>query len=173
MSTPRSFVPIAGVLLAGVVFAQDQQPKPWQPPADLAKASARSAVHNKRVLAVLPAAGEDLAATLKKDKVLSRKLLYEFEAAQLTGADAAAAAGHWQAGDARPALVVLAAGGDVLAKFAGADFMQDGAVASQALLTKLEPHFCAPVDAEQKLAAGIAQAKKTGRNVFVRFDAPW
>lgn len=169
----RTFAPLAAALLANLGRAQDDAVPAWQPPAELHKAQARAQVHNKRVLAVFAAADQDLAATLKKDRALSRKLLYEFETVPLTGAAAESCAQRWQLDEARPALVVLAADGELRAKLAPADFTKGDAIASDALLAKLEPHFCAPRDAEAKLAAGIREAEKSGRHVFVRFDAPW
>jgi hypothetical protein len=169
----RPFAPLAAALLVTLGTAQEEAVPPWQPPAELHKAQARAQVHNKRVLAVFAAPGEDLAAALKKDRAIARRLLYEFETVPLAGDAAEACAQQWQLDDGRPALVVLAADGEVRAKLAPADFIEGGAIASEALLAKLKPHECSPVDAEQKLAAGLAEAKKTGRAVFVRFDAPW
>ena len=83
---------------------------------------------------------------------------------------------QWKMHDAlqtKPALAVLDAEGKVLASLVCSDFMTDGKIASENLLAKLKPHYCAPVDAEQKLAAGLEEGRKTGRAVFVRFDAPW
>lgn len=173
MKDQRPLTPLAAALLAAALLGQEPEQPAWQPPAELAKAQARAMMHNKRVLAVLAAPGEDLAAALKQDRTLARKLLYEFETVTLEGPAAGSCAEQWRLDDARPALVVLAADGAVRAKLGPADFTKDGAPAHAALLAKLEPHFCPPLDAEQKLAAALTAAKKTGRHVFVRFDAPW
>jgi hypothetical protein len=122
---------------------------------------------------VLPAPGEDLLAALKKDKVLSRPLLYEFECVALTGDDAASCSKHWQIGDERPAVAVLDGHLAPRAAFGPKQLLADGKLAAAPLLDALKPHFCAPVDAEAKLTNALAAAKKTGRFVFVRFDAPW
>jgi hypothetical protein len=173
MQSVRSAAPALTLLLAGGLAAQEQQPP--VPPA-LTKALAKATVHNQRVLAILAAEGEDFAAALKKSKVVSRPLLYEFETVQFQGQAAAALAAQWQL-DApaaqQPRLAVLDAAGKRLASLASAEFLTEGALAGDKLLAALKPHFCQPVDAEQKLTAAIGQAKKTGRAVFVRFDAPW
>lgn len=171
MNEFRFPIACAAILLGGLSVAQDAPQ--WRPPVALQKAMAKATVHNKRVLAVFAQPGEDLAGALQKDRALSRKLLYEFETVALAGADAASAAKQWQLDDPRPALVVLAADGAVREKLSPADILAEGKLAGAALLKRLEPQFCPPVDAEQKLAAGLAAGKKSGRNVFVRFDAPW
>ena len=63
--------------------------------------------------------------------------------------------------------------GTVLERLGAADLVVDGKVPGADLLKKLEPKWATPVDAEQKLTAALAEAKKAGRNVFIRFDAPW
>jgi len=83
---------------------------------------------------------------------------------------------HWKFPDAmqnKPALVVLDAEGKALLQLQHDAFVTDGNLAGSTLIETLKPYYCAPVDAEQKLAAGLAEGKKTGRAVFVRFDAPW
>ncbi len=134
-------------------------------PADLRKARARAAVHNKRVLVVLPGAEVDLAGLLRRDRAVSRKFRYEFEV---------------YSGDAklypsvkRPALLVEDAGGARLKAIAASSYLVDGKLSGEELLAAVEPHFCAPVDAAAKLAAAMVTAKKTGRNILIRFDAPW
>ncbi len=175
MSIVRSFAPILSVLLVGAAAAQD--PRGVTPPKitpELQRALARATVHNTRVLCVFCDEGQDFAAVLKKDRTLSRKLLYEFQTVQVVGkafgVDLVKVAASLKG---RPALAVLDAEGEVLARLERDTFLTDGVLDGAALLGRLEPHFCPPVDAEAKLAAAIVEAKKTGRNVFVRFDAPW
>ncbi|MEO6595947.1 MAG: hypothetical protein ABIP94_14440 [Planctomycetota bacterium] len=98
MIRTHSFLSTLTLLLAGVAAAQDKAPPPTA--SDVAAAHARAKVHNKRVLGVLCADGEDYAATLKKDRTLSRKLLYEFETVQFIGKQADAQAVLWQFPDA-------------------------------------------------------------------------
>lgn len=175
MSHRHAFVPVLAAALAGAVAAQDRAAVP-PAAAALAKAEARAQVHNKRVLAVLCAAGEDFAAVLQKDPALARKLLYEFETVPIAGEEADALAATWQFPEAtqeKPALVVLAADGKVLARLPRSACTTATGPDGKQLLALLEPHFCAPVDANEKLKAALAVAGKTGRNVFIRFDAPW
>ena len=134
-------------------------------PAELRKARARAAVHNKRVLVVLPDADVDLAGLLRRDRTVARKFRYEFEV---------------YSGDAklypsvkRPALLVEDAGGARLTSVAAASYLAEGKLRGADLLAAVEPYFCAPADAERKLAAAMVAAKKTGRNILIRFDAPW
>ena len=78
MPSTRCLVPMLALALAGAASAQDAQAPPKQSP-ELERAIAKAKVHNKRVLAVLAPADQDFAAMLKKDRKLSRPLLYEFE----------------------------------------------------------------------------------------------
>lgn len=168
-------VPVA-LLLGACAAAQTVAPKPASPPPELTKALAKATVHNQRVLVVFAADGRDLLAEIKKDKVLSRPLLYEFEAVTLQGETAHQLAVQWKFPDVlqqRPAVGVLDHTGKPLGNVLPEQFLVDGKLDGKKLLGQLQPHFCPPVDAEQKLAAAIAEAKKSGRKVFVRFDAPW
>jgi hypothetical protein len=171
----------ASALIAAGLIAQQPEPAAAAQPkpavdAALGRALAKARTHNKRVLAVFAPAATDWAATLKKDKILSRALLYEFEVVQPTDKDADALAtslGFADAVQQKPALAVLAADGKLLAKLLPAEFMTDDGLSAQRLLEKLKPHYAPPVDAEQKLAQALAVGKQDGRSVFIRFDAPW
>lgn len=153
------------VALIGAAPAQEPEAKALKAPTELTKARRRAAVHNKRVLVALPKPGQDLAALVRSDRAVSRTLRYEFEL--VTGG----AGLHTSV--ARPALVVEDASGKRLATFAEAAFLADGKLRGKELLAAVKPHFCAPVDAQEKLAAAMATAKKTGKNILIRFDAPW
>ena len=89
MNRNLTLLPLTLLLATGVALAQ----KKVAPAPDLAKAQARALIHNKRVLVVLSAAGEDFAKDLKGNRAVSRKLLYEFETVAFNGA---AAAKRWQ-----------------------------------------------------------------------------
>jgi hypothetical protein len=172
------FVPALALLLPTIGAQEAVEAKAPAPaaPAVLTKAFAKAKVHNQRVLAILTEDGNDLAAAWQKDKTLHKPLQYEFELVQFTGKQADTMAVEWKLPAAvheKPALVVLAADGKVLERLPQKEFFAEGAVDAAKLLGKLKPLCCEPVDAEQELAAGIALAKKTGRAVFVRFDAPW
>jgi hypothetical protein len=67
----------------------------------------------------------------------------------------------------------LDADGAALSRLPLAEYFAEGELRSKQLIAKLTPMFCKPLDADQKLAAALADAKKTGRAVFIRFDAPW
>ncbi|MCB9878060.1 MAG: hypothetical protein H6835_10705 [Planctomycetes bacterium] len=173
------------LLAASFASAQEDVPKPRNAPAEvfraqatalspeLGKAAAKAQMHNKNVLVLFPEEGQDLAAMLKKDRALSRPLLYEVEMASVSREAAAKAAKCWGVAGDRPAAVMLDKRGTVLERLGAADLVVDGKVPGADLLKKLEPKWATPVDAEQKLTAALAEAKKAGRNVFIRFDAPW
>ena len=152
--------------LVGVAAAQQQARGPANTvPAGLAAARARAAVHNKRVLVALPTPGQDLAHMVQRDRKVSRTFRYEFEVFQ--------AGAELYLPLQRPALLVQDASGRILSHLQAPDFLADGALKGAELLAQVEPLFCAPVDAEQKLAAAMTEAKKSGRNILIRFDAPW
>jgi hypothetical protein len=167
-------VPVLLSLVAGA-SAQDEKAKP-APPPELTKALAKATTHNQQVLAIFASEDRDLRAELQKDKAVSRPVLYEFETVTLKGDAAHALAVEWKLPNAlhdRPTLAVLDHAGKVLASIAPAQFLADGKLDGGKLLPLLQPHFCPPVDAETKLASSLAAAKQSGRNVLVRFDAPW
>ena len=161
MNKTLTLLPLTLLFATGVAFAQQKQAAPAP---DLAKVQARALMHNKRVLVVLSVEDDDYLTQLKRNREISRKLLYEFETVAYAG-NAAAKKRQWR-GDGN-GVIVLDAAGKELARFDAAD------LEGKAALAKLQPLFCEPVDAEQKLAAALVEAKKSGRNVLVRFDAPW
>ncbi|HEB52653.1 MAG TPA: hypothetical protein ENI87_05310 [bacterium] len=172
MNDRRSLLPLALLFGAGAV-AQDAMPAKIDARSELAKASARAKVHNKRVLVVLDTDGRRLADRLQHTGSVARPLLYEFETVAVAKDEAAAIAVHMHLPADRAGLAVLAADGGLRAWLAAETFAVGDRIDGKRLLQMLEPHFCAPVDAEQKLADALRAAKKSGRNVFVRFDAPW
>lgn len=170
---------IVPVLISFVAAAaaQNEAAKPAsRTPPELGKALGKATTHNQRVLAIFANEDRDLQAELKKDQTVSHKLLYEFETLTLKGDVAHALAVEWKLPHAlqeRPTLAVLDCTGKVLTSITPDKFLDGGKLDGGKLLPLLEPHFCAPVDAEQKLASSLAEARKSGRKVFVRFDAPW
>ncbi len=160
MNKSLTLLPLTLLFATGVAFAQNKA----APEPDITKTQARALMHNKRVLVVLSAEGEDLAKDLKRNRALSRKLLYEFETIAFTGA---AAAKKWQWQGAGSGVVVTDAVGKELGRFT------EGELAGKGALTKLEPLFCKPVSADKKLATAMVEAKKSGRKILIRFDAPW
>ncbi|MFK7739739.1 MAG: hypothetical protein AB8H80_05400 [Planctomycetota bacterium] len=139
----------------------------------LAAAKTRAAVHNKRVLVIGCPAGVDLLATLKKVRAVSRGLQYEFEAVQIVADAGGEMAKKWLADDGTAALTILTNDGKELGRMSAATFVEGGTVRAEELMAAWKPHFCPPVDAQQKLTDAMAAAKKSGRKILVRFDAPW
>lgn len=169
----RSFLVPLVLLAAPFAVAQEaekEQAAPKSVPAELQKALANAEMHNKRVLVIGCAEGVDLQASLKRAPKLSRKILYEFEVVQFAGGRESS---QWTLEDGGAALTLLAADGKQLQQLAAEDYGVGSDVRADELLARWQPHFCAPVDAQKKLDDAFALAKKTGRNVFVRFDAPW
>ncbi len=150
---------------AALAQAPPQKSAAKKLPSELVAAQQRAAVHNKRVLVALPTEGQDLAKMIKRDRSVSRTFLYEFEVVQL--------AADFEREVPRPALLVQDARGATLAQISAATFLADGALKGAELLAAVKLHFCAPLDASKKLAAAKAEAKKSGRNILIRFDAPW
>tara|TARA_R110002073_G_scaffold577_4_gene4681 strand:+ start:1007 stop:1507 length:501 start_codon:yes stop_codon:yes gene_type:complete len=160
MNKTLTLLPLTLLFATGVAFAQNKA----APAPDLAKTQARALMHNKRVLVVLSADGEDFAKDLKSNRELSRKLLYEFETVAFTGA---AAAKEWKWQGEGSGVVVTDAAGKELGRFT------EDELAGKAALEKLQPLFCEPVSANEKVADAILEAKISGRNILIRFDAPW
>ena len=79
--------------------------------------------------------------------------------------------------DSLPALAVLDAEGNVLARTSGAAFRSDAdpaAYDATKLAAFLTKHQAPPApDAEPLLDAALKQAKTEGKSVFVWFSAPW
>ena len=161
MKNRISLLPLTLLLASGMATTQE---KKADLSLDLKKAHARATMHNKRVLVVLSAKGDDQLKALKGNRALSRKLRYEFET---VSRPVAFAATSWKWQGEGSGAIAFDASGKELGRFQAADLQGKDA------LKKLEPLFCKPVDADKKLADALVVAKKTGRNVFIRFDAPW
>lgn len=138
--------------------------------AELAAARTAAKVHNKRVLILACPEGQDLQKILRSDRQLSRKLLYEFEVVQFAGGQLAKP--YLEGGDSAT-LTVESADGKRMMQFGAAEFVVEQAVDGVRLEERLRGTYCEPVDAELKLQAALAEAKQSGRAVFIRFDAPW
>lgn len=179
-----AFVPFSVLLLTcAAAFAQQGAEPPGAVPLPdrLAEATARATVHNKRVLLVLDARGEDLTARLQRTRSIARQLRYEFETVTAGKDEVPALAKQLQLPGDRSGIAVLHASGTLLSWIAATTFVSKAGgdagsvpeIDGDTLLALLEPLFCAKANAEKKLADALVLAKKTGRNVFVRFDAPW
>lgn len=204
-STPNSApfsapLPASHVAVAADAKLQEPQekskpkPKPEEQPVydekadanvDVAAAVARAKKENKRVLIQWGANWcgwcKWLSATMKADKDLQRKILYEYEVvhvdvgrfdkhkelAQTLGAEFKSI----------PYLTILGADGKAIiqqntepfeAKIDGKDGHDP-----KKLLEFLTTHQAKPLEAAAVLAAGLETAKKEQKKVFLHFGAPW
>lgn len=174
---------LAGLALAGLLAAQDETAKePAKPTGEqaLATAMAKAKKHHRQVLVAVTAKDEALGAALRKalkGPALSRLLLYEFEQAQLDCKDDAAALLRLKIDADKlgvPAVVALDADGKTLATFGKQALFGDGETLLQKPLAEaLQKLVCTPQDAEQLLAAALAEAKKADKRLLLTFDAPW
>jgi len=174
---------VAALILAATLAAQEKpartEPKPADPvSSQFAATLAKARTHNKRVLAVFApkekAATTAIAAARKGNAELNHLVLYEFEVACFDASAVDLATRIGIAGELAhpPVIAVLDADGKHLATLPR-ELWSDEGLDATALLETLTKQTAPPADAAKKLEDGIALAKKTGRNVFVRFDAPW
>jgi hypothetical protein len=137
-----------------------------QDPADaIAAAQKRAASENRRVLVVWGAT-DALSTMLKKDRDVSRKILYEYdvvhadakreEAAKKLGADVSKL----------PWLTILAADGKALAN-------AESPAEPKALVELLAKHQAEPWKAKEVLDAAMKRAKEEKKRVLLTFGAPW
>ncbi len=181
--TRITLVMLIVALGVGPGFAQEATaktpPEPEAPATLVAKALATAKHKNRRALvAVL---GEDVlsktvADALKKDRKLSRQLLYEFGVAVVAPGDAAAlkAAGLDAEKAVAPRLVVLDAESKLLGDLDAAALAPNGeAFSAEKLSKRLEGFHCPPIDADRLLEANLAAAKEQRKALLLHFDAPW
>ena len=166
--------------LVGAATAQDKPKAPDREPIEAAVAAATksAAAKNRRVLVTFTGQDElsgQLLAALKKE--LHRQMLYEFFVVPADNARDAAYATTLKLTvkpDGGPALAVLDGSGKLLGNLTDADLTDDaGNLATKQLGEQLTKFHAAPIDATKVLADALADAKKTGRAVFIHFDAPW
>lgn len=122
-----------------------------------------------------------LAATMKSDREVSHELLYEY---QVVHVDVGQFDKHMDLAkelgakfSAIPFLTLLDADGKPLVQQNTEPFEtkvdgKDGHDAKK-LLAFLKEHAAKPLVAADVLAAGLAQAKQSGKRVFLHFGAPW
>lgn len=155
-------------LLLALSLSQD---KPFSDKPDVDGALTNSARENRRTLVVWGSNDADtskaLAALLKKDRTVSKKILYEYD---LVLADAAAAgelAKKLEVDVATlPALTILAADGKKLAHEAAP-------AEAKPLVALLEKHQAPPWNAKELYDAALKRAKDEKKMVFLTFGAPW
>jgi len=147
--------------------------------AQVAKALGIAKHKNRRVLVAMiggDAISKELDQALKKDRKLSRQLLYEFGVATVAPGDAEAlkAAGIEGEKAVAPSLFVLDASGKLLAGLdAGALAPAGEGFSVEKLSKRLEGFHCPPIDADRLLEANLAAAKEQRKALLLHFDAPW
>jgi hypothetical protein len=171
---------LSTLLLAVPTRSQEQDAPPEPLRKDLlAEPLTRAKVHNKRIAVLFgkdAGADEELALVIRRNRNLARMIRYEYVDLRVRSATEAKLAERLGLADHledRIAMAILDADGKVLARNGWADLSREDELDDKRLLAALEPHKCAPLDARAKLKSALAEASKTGRNVFVRFDAPW
>ena len=168
--------------IAGILPAQDADPPVVEAEPTIRDqidtAIATADKDNKRVLITFASqdeASEELARRMKTS--LRRQLLYEFVTVAADAVqDATVAKAHGLDLDATgtPSLLVLDADRKVIARV-GRDTLwnEDKGVDSKAVAALLKKVHAPPLDGEQVLAAALAEAKATNRQLLLHFDAPW
>ena len=186
---PAPATPPAPTAPATKVAAKKQETPVYDEKADarqqVAQALAKAKKENQRVLIQWGANWcgwcKWLAATMKSDRGVSHELLYEY---QVVHVDVGRFDKHMDLAKelgaefkAIPFLTLLDADGKPLAQQNTEPFEtkvdgKDGHDAKK-LLEFLKQHEAKPMVAADVLAAGIAQAKQSGKRVFLHFGAPW
>ena len=153
--------------------------------ADVAAAVVRARRENKRVLIQWGANWcgwcKWLAGTMKKDAAVRRTLMYEYEVVHV---DVAKFDKHMDLAKelgadfkAIPYLTILDADGKAIVQQNTEPFETkvDGKNGHDAkkLVAFLKEHAAKPLVASDVLAAGMAEAKTSGKRVFLHFGAPW
>ena len=146
----------------------------------LAQARTKAKVENQRVLLMISGGDEAVGAALRSAvanyRQLGKLIKYEYQLAALPTTSLAATHLRKQLGLdklALPALAALDTEDRVVAHLDAKAMAPDGRFELDLVSRFLEKNACAPLDARKVLAAGIATAKKSKREVFVYLSAPW
>ncbi len=152
-------------------------------PTALAGALARAKRDNQRVLAVLGKEKDEgsirLAALLREDPKVKRKVLYEYRVVKVDGGarDANRELALRLGADLEkvplPFLSVLGADGKVLATEDPAALRDGARLDPGKVLAFLERWQAAPRDARALLKGALEEAARTERKVLVHLGAPW
>jgi len=186
---PTPTTPPAATAPATKVAAKKQEAQVYDEKADarqqIATALAKAKKENQRVLIQWGANWcgwcKWLAATMKSDRDVSHELLYEYQVVHVDVGqfdkhmDVAKELGAEFKGI--PFLTVLGADGKALVQQNTEPFEtkvdgKDGHDGKK-LVAFLKEHAAKPLVASDVLAAGMAEAKTTGKRVFLHFGAPW
>jgi len=169
--------------MATRVAAQEEEVKADPLAAPLAAPLAKAAKDNQRLLVHLTGGDATIGAALDKAiadyRSLGKLIRYEYQHVSVAGDSAqgkelAERIGIAGADESSlPNLAVLAADGKVLALLSPSDMTENGKLDLAAVRRYLEAHQAPPLQARKVLAAGIALAEKTRRQVFVFLSAPW
>lgn len=186
---PAPATPPAPTAPATKVAAKKQETPVYDEKADarqqVAAALAKAKKENQRVLIQWGANWcgwcKWLAATMKSDREVSHELLYEY---QVVHVDVGKFDKHMDLAKelgaefkAIPFLTLLDADGKPLVQQNTEPFEtkvdgKDGHDPKK-LVAFLKEHAAKPLVAKDVLAAGLAQAKQSGKRVFLHFGAPW
>lgn len=168
--------------LSSALLAQEDPAKPSRPAPHPAREALRVALgkasaDHQRVVAVATlddgGSAEAFQALAKKDRTLSRYLLYEYQQVVLP---LAAIAEDKKLAPLTPKdateLLVLDATGKLLARTDLAAMLAE-TDAGASITTWLTPFQAPPVDAREALAEALASAVASERRVLVHLGAPW
>jgi len=167
-------------LLCAVVLAIAAATAPAQKSHDaLAQARTKAKAENQRVLLLVSGGDQAVDAALRQAvanyRQLGKLIRYEYQLAALPTGSLAATHLREKLGLQDLALPILAAldtEDRLLATLDSSAMAPGGAFELKRVASFLEEHACPPLDAREVLAAGIAAAKKSQREVFVYFSAP-
>ena len=165
--------------LSSTAFAQEAPATPAPHPARdaLHRALTKARADNQRVVAIATlddgSSAEAFQALAKKDRKLSRYLLYEYQQVVLPlAAIAEDKALAPLAPKAAAELLILDATGKLLARTELAAQLAEKDPGT-AISTWLTPFQAGPVDARELLAEAMAKAVASKRRVLVHLGAPW
>lgn len=168
---------LCAVVLGALAALATRAPAQVQSHDTLASARAWARHENQRVLLLLTggavAIEDALEAALRQQ--YGRLLRYEYQLAALPKDSVPGTALHRRLGLGEvdlPALVVLDTADAVLGKLDSGQMLENGVFAPTRVGAFLQPHACAPREVRKVLAAGLAVAKESERQVFVYLSAP-
>jgi thiol-disulfide isomerase/thioredoxin len=151
--------------------------------ADIAAALARAKANNRRVLLQWGANWcgwcYKLDDCFTKDRDVRRKLLYEYDVVHVDvgkvdkNQDLAKRYGADLAGGGLPYLTVLDGAGEVLANQETGSLEEGKLHDPKKVLAFLEQHQAEPWDADELLAAALADVREKDLRLLVTFGAPW
>lgn len=177
MKTKAGGSSLSTLALAAVATMAPAQEKSYDA---LARPRARAKAENQRVLLLLQGGEVELGAALTNAmadyRALGKLLRYEYQVVALPAVSRPARAlrSRLRLPElALPALVVLDTDDAVRDTMGAAQMVANEAFAADRVRSFLQRHACTPLHARRVLAAGLADAKRSGRHAFVYLSAPW